>query len=468
MYIRKLRVQNVKRLRDFELDFTNADGKPRMWTVLIGDNGTAKTTILQAIGLLAAGNKAADQLGEPVIPHLRDRRSDLAAEMEAVFELPDEAYVGGPSDVQLPPSAATSPRQLESQLRLDRGSTGFRGRSRQTGYSFNNDERSQEYPFDLLTHARDQNEPYWFVAAYGIARLLPDSRMVPRLNRPSIDRMRSLFSPDFGLTGTAFASYFDTREVGDDTNQAAEKARRYHRVLKRALLDAEHLLPDVLDIELRGRGGVSTAGDLMERNKFRQRLTDSTSVMLPMTGLSHGYQSVIAWVADLVGHIVLEADLELEPADMLGLVLLDEIDLYIHPRWQVGMISALKEVFPRIQFVATTHSPLILAGLRPDRDEVVRLGFDEKSGDVIQINMKGPSGIEPDARVMTTARIFQDYFGLGRVFGAEEGVLLAEWQAIVSNPFRTKSADEKAKKLARKLKAMGVDLGVEPTRRQVT
>ena len=45
----------MKLLRDFTLDFNTADGAPRMWTVIIGPNGTAKTTILQAIALAAAG-----------------------------------------------------------------------------------------------------------------------------------------------------------------------------------------------------------------------------------------------------------------------------------------------------------------------------------------------------------------------------------------------------------------------------
>src|SRR5258708_7320913 len=85
MYVRRLHVQNLKRLRDFRLDFRHA-GQPRMWTVLIGENGTAKTTLLQAIALAATGSKQVNTLAGPVVRHLRDRRSGANLEIEVEFE----------------------------------------------------------------------------------------------------------------------------------------------------------------------------------------------------------------------------------------------------------------------------------------------------------------------------------------------------------------------------------------------
>lgn len=75
MYIEHLHIQNLKLLRDFELDFVDADGEPRMWTVIIGPNGTGKTSILQAIALTAAGSLQVNGLAKPVIGHLVDRSS---------------------------------------------------------------------------------------------------------------------------------------------------------------------------------------------------------------------------------------------------------------------------------------------------------------------------------------------------------------------------------------------------------
>jgi len=48
-----------------------------------------------------------------------------------------------------------------------------------------------------------------------------------------------------------------------------------------------------------------------------------------------------------------------------GVVLIDEIDLHLHPKWQRRVVSDLQNAFPNLQFIATTHSPFILQSLEP-------------------------------------------------------------------------------------------------------
>jgi recombinational DNA repair ATPase RecF len=60
MYITRLHVQNMKLMRDLALDFTH-EGKPRMWTAFVAENGACKTTLLQAIALVASGSDRANQ-----------------------------------------------------------------------------------------------------------------------------------------------------------------------------------------------------------------------------------------------------------------------------------------------------------------------------------------------------------------------------------------------------------------------
>ena len=56
---------------------------------------------------------------------------------------------------------------------------------------------------------------------------------------------------------------------------------------------------------------------------------------------------------------------EKAPAETPGIVLIDEIDLHLHPSWQRRVVDDLRRTFPRIQFIATTHSPFIIQSLRP-------------------------------------------------------------------------------------------------------
>jgi hypothetical protein len=174
---------------------------------------------------------------------------------------------------------------------------------------------------------------------------------------------------------------------------------------------------------------------------------------LPGTALAHGHQSTIAWIADLVGHIILEADTKLGPEDMTGLVLLDEIDLHLHPTWQVALVGALRDIFPKLQFVVTTHSPLVLASARPD--EVVALERDPSSGDVVRATWT--SQPDADARLMTTADLYQRYFGIPDIFPTSEGRALRDYLSYAADPHRTDEEDQRLKEAKSELEKGGID-----------
>jgi hypothetical protein len=83
MWLRELRVKNLKRLRDFTLDLRGPGGEPRKWTVIIGPNGTGKTSILQAAALAAAGNFRADDLVKDLRASLPDKRLERVVKSRA-------------------------------------------------------------------------------------------------------------------------------------------------------------------------------------------------------------------------------------------------------------------------------------------------------------------------------------------------------------------------------------------------
>lgn len=124
---------------------------------------------------------------------------------------------------------------------------------------------------------------------------------------------------------------------------------------------------------------------------------------LPISNLSAGYLSVITIVMDMARRM---AELNPELADPLharGIVLIDEIDLHLHPRWQQEVVTALERTFPRIQFILTTHSPQVITTV--DAENIRILTWRE--GEITV----SPSGSMEGAR---SGR------ALGEVFGVEE------------------------------------------------
>ena len=77
--------------------------------------------------------------------------------------------------------------------------------------------------------------------------------------------------------------------------------------------------------------------------------------------LSAGYKGVITIICDLIARLSEKQQVE-KIADFQGVVLIDEVELHLHPKWQYSFMNKLRETFPLIQFIVTTHSPTVLLG----------------------------------------------------------------------------------------------------------
>jgi hypothetical protein len=326
-----------------------------------------------------------------------------------------------------------------------------------------------------LFGGRAVHAPVWFVAGYGVARVLPDTSLTPDLSKRSIERLKPLFDHRAQLASVGFANHFRKRDV-ELGERVGTRARRFGKVLNHILkVGGEDLMPGVRGLELRGYGGATTAADLIDADRFKTMM-GNVETTIAGAALSHGFQSTFAWIADLVGHILLESDADLPPKEMEGLVLIDEVDLYLHPRWQASFLRALRKVFPALQFVVTTHSPVVLAGLRPD--EIVRLGVDAVTGDVRQVVRDPDSGdLVPladagatpalsDPRAMTGTEIYEDFFGIERLTLHPAGEDFRAYLALSGDPLRTDAQDKRVLALRSKLKGLGFEDLPDPAKRE--
>ncbi len=89
------------------------------------------------------------------------------------------------------------------------------------------------------------------------------------------------------------------------------------------------------------------------------------SGVVPIERLSSGYQSVLVIATELLLRLSLAVDDTAQMFDVDAVCLIDEIDAHLHPLWQTRILDDLRWAFPRVQFIVTTHSEHIIAGLRP-------------------------------------------------------------------------------------------------------
>lgn len=82
---------------------------------------------------------------------------------------------------------------------------------------------------------------------------------------------------------------------------------------------------------------------------------------MPLRDLADGYKSGFLWLTDFLGWAVLRSDSLQRSEDIVGIVLVDELEQHLHPKWQECVVSDLRNLFPNVQFIVGSHSPLIVS-----------------------------------------------------------------------------------------------------------
>ena len=113
----------------------------------------------------------------------------------------------------------------------------------------------------------------------------------------------------------------------------------------------------------------------VDSNAGNQLFIDRQGATLPVRKLSDGERGLLALVLDLTRRLV-QANPELsDPVSQAeAVVLIDEIDLHLHPTWQRNIVRKLTETFPRCQFIASTHSPQVIGEIQHDRIHIMAGG----------------------------------------------------------------------------------------------
>lgn len=125
---------------------------------------------------------------------------------------------------------------------------------------------------------------------------------------------------------------------------------------------AKSLLEDIINSSENPKD-IHIEVDLSTKEKvvFKERNTK-----IKFEHLSEGYRSVFIWVADLVSRLAESQPNVKQIQDFKGIVLVDEINLHLHPKWEIQIVQKLRLWFPNIQFFFTTHSPICILGASED------------------------------------------------------------------------------------------------------
>jgi hypothetical protein len=158
------------------------------------------------------------------------------------------------------------------------------------------------------------------------------------------DRMALEWKPKPGLTERELPGAY-----------ATERASLLAEGLRRFLLNCENLRP------------IEGEPDVM--------LVDRKATTIEVAQLSDGERGILALVLDLTRRLAQANPSQTDaPSEAEAIVLIDEIDLHLHPRWQRAIVRNLTAAFPRCQFIVTTHSPQVIGEVEHDRIQIIADG----------------------------------------------------------------------------------------------
>jgi energy-coupling factor transporter ATP-binding protein EcfA2 len=400
-YFLALRLKNVRSFGPEQtLDLSNGAGRPAQWTIILGDNGVGKTTLLQSLVAITPKLEFGD-----VIP----RCASFVR-----FEWP--LYRSGKERCELSADFLVN-------AKLTRG--GGRGIF---GFDVDRGRTTSAYS---VANPQDITELTCF--GYGASRRMGETSLS---EKGADDPFASLFSDSVELLNAEEwllqADYAARAGSNAATRKRAEKRRDE---IKEILIN---LLPDVDDIKF---------AQITEKQPKPGVEVRTPYGWVSIKDLSLGYKTLIAWMVDLASRMFNRYPDSPNPLAEPAVVLVDEIDLHLHPKWQRTLMSYLSERFPNTQFIATAHSPLVVQAASDANVVLLR-----REGDhvVIDNDVKDIHGWRVD-QILTS-----DLFGLESARPPQLDPLLAERTKILSKSRLTKK--DKAR-----LEEIEAEIGALPT-----
>ncbi|WP_224368547.1 AAA family ATPase [Hyalangium versicolor] len=357
MRVERLELTNFRGIRHLELEF------PTQTTVLVGINGVGKSAILDALAVLL--QVLSTELVRSPGPFLMT--------------------TGG-----LGPSADHDIRvgadSLTLSIQASEGGDKFSWRRTTSGRRWEFDWEHSDLEA-LVGHLR-KKQLFPLVVQYATSRgqwsetsHLDNSRV----SEPA-DAFRDAY-PAGRKTFDAFYAWFREREDIENEERAKDN---------RAFLD-----PQLEAVRTAVAALLQGFSHLRIERKRKRMTVQKNEEILDVTQLSSGEKALLTLVSDLARRLSILNPIAADPRLSEGVVLIDEVDLHLHPRWQRMLLPALERTFPHCQFIVTTHSPQVISEVKP---ECIYL-LERKDGETVARRPESSFGLDSN-------RILEDLMGV--------------------------------------------------------
>jgi predicted ATP-binding protein involved in virulence len=383
MRINNLELQNFRCFEQYELELSDR------FTLLIGDNGSGKTAVLDALAVAVGGFLLA-------IPNIRSIDMRQIASDDVRYKI----LTMGQTVIRETP-------EFQTMVSAE----GFVTNKKITWMRYKDIKTSRKEAKEIISLVEKltketMNPTILFpvIAYYSTGRLwkqLKETEKNIQSPSPRFDGYQDCLNP--ASDQKRFFRWFKTQELA-----ALQKQERRH-VLEAVRAAIISMVPDAQ----------RAWWDIDSDELLIETIVQGKHQTIPFHLLSDGYRNMIGMVADIAYRMAtlnpqLEADVIKQTE---GIVLIDEIDLHLHPKWQRQVVGRLLDTFPKVQFVASSHSPFIIQSLY-HRDDVLlwdletsqAVDVDSKSIEDIAENQQGVEIPQQSQRFLDMEKAAEAYY----------------------------------------------------------
>lgn len=354
MHVKQLKLTNFRRFGELTIPFDDGvDASEPNTIVFIGNNGAGKTAILDALAL---------SLSWLVARINREKGSGGSLTDADVLNGENASTI----DLQIDYDQSTYHWVLSKTLK---------GRVKTLDSQLSDVTKLAGCFREQLTNDRQTSLP--LIANYPIERVVLDIPLKIR-TRHNFDQLDGYDnSLQKGVDFRRFFEWFRDREDAENEIRSSELRQQFDEIIEQYRDNTEDIadLFKALDrIKATARDRQLTAirvaiksfmpdfDNLRVQRKPRlQMLIDKNSKTLDVGQLSQGEKSLMALVGDIARRLAMMNPTLENPLEGSGIVLIDEVDMHLHPNWQRAIIGNLNRTFPNCQFILTTHSPIVIS-----------------------------------------------------------------------------------------------------------
>lgn len=395
-YFKSLKLKNVKCFKDVSLDLTDENGNVAQWTLLLGDNGVGKTTLLQCLCWMRPTFEETNQENSTdnrnTIEENPDNDDDLfkpikTGNLKSVLTVENNSVLEALLRIN-----KTSDFRLDAELcqgfELNPINTidypNLKSSKIKTGITLYDEKRvlskdPDEYKMNIEEELGELWEP--FILAYGANRwanleyageIKIEDPLAANLSvkgtelKDAEKELITLYHAAEDKKRKRLEKKVEQLKFNENTdkelfNLENEEKSDEERLLELFIQTIAKVLPD----ELSGENNIKIEPPEYVDGELKNAVL-KIKIMekdVPFSELSLGYQTTLTWVLDLSWQLFMRYPKSKNPLLEPAIVIIDEIDLHLHPHWQWTIMKKLADWFPRIQFIGTSHSPLMVQSM---------------------------------------------------------------------------------------------------------